>query len=326
MSGKLLKILISSLIITLFLVFFYTKNPVDIPLTWFLLVFFIFSILQLRKFTLKVFPRQDHKFNHIIALFPLLFVLSFGVLLMYCYLILCKKEEAPPYRSLLFISVVLAAFFITIFEGVDFFKHWKKYIIRSEQIEKANLFAQYETLRNQLNPHFLFNGLNTLISFIEEQDVRAAPFAQNLSDFLKYLLTYNKLELISVEQELVVVKQYVYLQSTRFDQNLLVTIRAGQDCRERQIPPLTLQMLVENAIKHNKISSLYRLSIDIYNEDDYLFVKNNIQLKEKVESAHVGIENITGRYRLFTSKEVKIIDSGQDFIIGVPLLQNIMIT
>ncbi len=324
MLNQILKITIGSFIVSLFLYFFYTEGFINFLLTWLLLSVYIFFIIRIRQFILELFPRQIHKFLHIIVLLPLFIVLSFCIPLVYYNLTLGHGQIKPeiPYRSFLYISVILAIFFITIFEGIDFFIHWKKYIIRSEQIEKANLLAKYETLRNQLNPHFLFNGLNTLISFIETQDMRAAGFAQNLADFLKYLLTYNKQELITVEDELVVVNQYVYLQSARFEGDLFVSIDIAGRYMKMQIPPLSLQMLVENAIKHNKISAACKLHIDIYEDNGYLYVKNNVQLKDKVESAHVGLENIRGRYKLFTDKEIQVVETKSDFIVGFPLLKN----
>jgi sensor histidine kinase YesM len=316
-------ILISSFLGGVVLTWFFPGGFIGFLVTMVLLILYHFLVLGSRSYILKTFPREGHNFKHILILTPIFFSLSFLSVLGYSFLLRKVIQSALHinYQPLLFISLFLTIFLVTIFEGFDFFIHWKKYIIRSERIEKANLLAQYETLRNQLNPHFLFNGLNTLISFIEQQDKRAATFAQNLSDFLKYLLTYNKQKLITLQQELVIVNQYAFLQGSRFEDNLKVTINVPDEFLDWMVPPLTLQMLVENAIKHNKISSTYKLGIDIYENDHYIYIKNNLQLKNKVESAHVGLENIKGRYKLFTNQEVKIETTITEYKIGIPLLR-----
>lgn len=303
--------------------YLFSGTIVSFLVTGVMLIVYTLLIIKARLYIIKIFPREGHKFKHILILFPIFLSLTFILVAVYYFLLkkILQINLSLDYQSFFYISAFLAIFIITIYEGFDFFIHWKKYLIRSERIEKANLLAKYETLKNQLNPHFLFNGLNTLISFIEQEDQRAAPFAQNLSDFLKYLLTYNKQELITLEQELTIVNQYVFLQSSRFENNLEVKIDISDEFSDWMIPPLTVQILVENAIKHNKISSLYKLSIDIFENDHYIYIKNNLQLKNKVESTHVGIENIKGRFKLFTDLEVKILKTEDEYKIGFPLLR-----
>ncbi len=278
----------------------------------------------LHAYTLKYFPRQQNSYTHLALLIPVTFLFSFGLLIVWRWLLFSVFDSGTTVNAgfLLSISVIVSILLVTFFEGITFFSYWKKYIIHSEQVEKANLLAQYETLRDQVNPHFLLNGLNTLISFIETNDKRAALFAQSMADFLKYLLTYHKEELIPLEKEISVVKQYVFLQQARFGENLVITINIDAVQLSSMLPPLTLQMLTENAIKHNTISAGKKLFVEITGQHGYVYVKNNSQPKADVVSTKVGINNIKGRYRLFTQQEVIIEETKQYFKIGVPLLND----
>lgn len=313
-----------SIIISLLLDKRYINSYTLIPLDFFSLLLFCYGNNLLSNLAIGHYPREKYKYKHLIIQLPLSIILSFTILVSHEYIIilLSSSSNKISFDFLLLLSFVFSIFIVTLSEGTDFFRHWKEYIIHAEKVEKANLLAQYESLRNQVNPHFLFNGLTTLISFIENKDVRAAAFAQSLSDFLKYLLTYHKDELITLEQELSVVNQYIYLQMARFEKNLVVEINISENLKDNLLPPLSLQILVENAIKHNKISYSNILKIEIYEENDYIFVKNNKQLIKNVNSAKVGIDNITGRYRLFTKKEIIKADDNINFLIGIPLIKD----
>jgi sensor histidine kinase YesM len=225
------------------------------------------------------------------------------------------------FNELLKIDLIFSVTLITLFEAIEFFRCWKDYIVYAERVEKEHLLAQYETLRNQLNPHFLFNGLNTLVTLIEKDDLRAAVFTQKLADFLKYLLTLHNEKLISLKQELEVVNQYLFIQQLRFANSLEIVIELEDEICNRLLPPLSLQMLVENAVKHNQISPKRKLVVNIFEENDYLFVKNNLQPKTGINSANIGLENIKGRYKLFTDKELIITNYNNYFVVGIPLLK-----
>ena len=324
MFKRILTVCLASIVIALVVTFLINKNLSLFPLNWIILVFFMLLLFKIRLLSFYIFPRQEHEFKHLLVQGPLYMLLTFGLLLLYDYLtmLIINVKIKHETETFIYISIILSIFFVTISEGIDFFHVWKKYLVRAEQIEKENLLAQYETLRNQLNPHFLFNGLNTLISFIESNDTRASTFAQNLSDFLKYLLNYHEEELITVAQEIEIVNQYVYLQEARFEDNLFFSCHLTPSTARSLIPPLTMQILVENAIKHNKITSQHKLYIDIFQENEYIYVKNNIQLKNaNYSSTRLGIKNIEGRYKLFTERKIVKDISENYFIIGVPILE-----
>ena len=270
-----------------------------------------------------LFPRDKHKYLHIVIQLPV--VTAFTFLILFIYTSIFEKfthiEGETTLTQCFFISGIFAFFITTIYEGIDFFKHWKAYIIRSEQIEKANLVAKYETLKKQVHPHFLFNGLNILIGLIENKDQKASQYAQNLADFLKQLLSLQNQEMISLDEELQMVRQYSYIQQVRFNNTLIISINVDKKLLTKRLPPLAMQMLVENAIKHNITSQNKPLKVTIVNiENDYLQVSNNLQLKKNTQSAKVGLKNIEERYKYITDKRVEIIQNSDTFTVRIPLV------
>ncbi|MBN1181197.1 MAG: histidine kinase, partial [Bacteroidales bacterium] len=230
-------------------------------------------------------------------------------------------DEDINYWYCLFISGGTAILITTIYEGIDFFRHWKQYIIRAEQIEKANLVAKYETLKKQVHPHFLFNGLNTLIGLIENKDPKASQYAQNLADFLKQLLSLQNQELITLSEELQMVNQYRFIQQVRFNNTLKIKIDVDKALNNKQLPPLAIQMLVENAIKHNITSQSKPLNIQIKNIDSMILeVTNNLQPKKSEHSAKVGLKNMEERYKYITDRKVEIIKNSDSFTVKIPLI------
>ena len=288
----------------------------------FLLILFESNRLIIVKLK-KKFPRNVHIFKHLLFQLPLTLLNSFIVIVL-MQLIWNKFQInviLPKISNFVLLSLIISVSIVTIYEGADFFSRWKEYIIRSERIEKENLIAKYEALKEQIHPHFLFNGLNTLIGLIESNDKKAATYATNLSEFLKYLLTYQNKKLISVKEEMDVVNQYTYIQHVRFKDNLIVNIDIDKKCIDKKIPPLAIQMLVENAIKHNAISKKQKLEISIKNIDlEWIEIKNNKQAKAFANSAQVGLKNINNRYSFVSHKQIEVNDVNNEFSVKLPLL------
>lgn len=211
-----------------------------------------------------------------------------------------------------------------IHEGLYFFDQWKKSYIRSEVLEKENLISQFETLKNQINPHFLFNSLNTLITLIEEDQNTAVEYTQKLSDFFRSILQTNNQSLIQLDEELEIIHTYFYLQQKRYGSNLQLVSIVPDQYLSTMIPPLCLQMLVENAIKHNIISTAQPLVVHLnITENNYLTVSNNLQARiEPQNQTGIGIQNVKNRYRFFTDKPVEIIRTSTHFTVALPLLIN----
>lgn len=231
-----------------------------------------------------------------------------------------KSKETITY---LIISVVITLFVNSVFVAIAFFRFWKSTIKEKEELKRESLSAEFETLKNQINPHFLFNSLNTLTSLIEENPKTATGFVQKLSSVYRYLLTQKDKETVSLRDEMEFVRSYMYLNQIRFGNNLQFHIHIDPVFLERKIVTLSVQMLVENAIKHNIISKQHPLTIGISIRQDKIVVKNNLQRKIIMNDSNgIGLNNIIHRYSFLTDEEVEIVDDGIDFYVSLPLLVN----
>lgn len=190
-----------------------------------------------------------------------------------------------------------------------------------EQIRTDNLHAQYELLKQQINPHFLFNSLNTLKSMIDIKDESSGDFVVRLADFYRFTLDNRKLDLIPLKKELAILDAYVFLLISRFEDGIEFKIDIQEELLNSYIPPFTLQLLCENCIKHNIVSLAHPLIIKLYSEDEYIIIENNFQPKNTPqESAGIGIENIRERYRHFAEKELIILQNDINFTVKLPIV------
>lgn len=217
-----------------------------------------------------------------------------------------------------------AAFMVSsVYEGAYFFDKWRSSFALAERLKNQQIRTQFEVLQNQMSPHFLFNSLNTLTTLIAEDQKTAIDFTQTLSEVYRYILQNKEKELVKLGDELSFSKSYIYLLQMRYPQNLNVNFSIDKKHEERYIAPLTLQMLIENAVKHNIISKTDPLQIDIYVEkDSVLVVKNNLQLKKTLEkSTKTGLANIRKRYSYLGNREIDVITSQKNFMVVVPLIE-----
>lgn len=193
---------------------------------------------------------------------------------------------------------------------------------RAERLHREKVQFQLETLRSQVNPHFLFNSFNTLASVIEEDQSGAVEYVEKLSDFYRNILLHRQQDVISLGKELELIENYYFLQLKRYKQNFVMELNVPAGYHHKRIPPLTLQLLVENAVKHNIISTGAPLIIEIYiSSSDYLAVKNNLQRKSHHEpSTGMGLNNITNRFKILTPKPVHIKEDEESFTVFIPLL------
>ncbi|QJB30149.1 histidine kinase [Chitinophaga oryzae] len=192
--------------------------------------------------------------------------------------------------------------------------------LQMERLKSENIHAQYELLKQQIDPHFLFNSLNTLKSMIDIQDTDAGDFVVKLSDFYRFSLESTKEDVIPLSKETEVLEAYLFLLHSRYEDSIVVRLEIDEQSMRSFIPPFTLQLLVENCIKHNAFTKKKPLFIDIYTENDYLIVKNNYQFRENEQSAGVGLDNIKGRYGFITQQEVAVIKPESHFIVKLPLI------
>lgn len=232
-------------------------------------------------------------------------------------------HDAPEEEwKVVFAIVLLISYLITaIHEGVMFYQQWQLHFHKSEQFQRKTLQAQYETLKTQINPHFLFNSLNTLMAYVEDNP-RASEFVESLSDFMRYVLHNRDKELVLLREELRMVKQYAFIQKSRFGEGLKISFDVDEKYYHLAVVPLSIQMLFENVIKHNVISASKPLIVSVVvGEGPSLCVENAIQRKDEVDSTGVGLVNISERYSFLTRRSVGIFDDGKIFRVCLPLLE-----
>lgn len=187
-------------------------------------------------------------------------------------------------------------------------------------LQKENNTARYTALQNQLNPHFLFNSLNTLIAEIEYNPDNAVRFTKNLSSVYRYVLQSQDKTLVSLGEELEFLDSYLFLHKVRLGDCISCVCDIPADLTEAMLPPLTLQLLVENVIKHNTITSARPMKIDIFVQEDRLVVANPVQPRKSRESSGIGLKNLSNRCKLMLGEEIRTLHEKEMFIVKVPLL------
>ncbi|WP_339608721.1 histidine kinase [uncultured Roseivirga sp.] len=222
----------------------------------------------------------------------------------------------------LLISVGITFVISFFLNSVEFLKNWKKASLDAERLKKEQMEAKYETLKNQVNPHFLFNSLNALTNLVYEDQDQAAKFIRELSKVYRYVLDTRAQEVVSLKTEMEFVNSYLFLQKIRFDEKLHLNISI-EGFEQKMLPPMAIQMLLENAIKHNVIAEEEPLTIHIEIENgEKLVVRNNLQKKNIPieESSEMGLSNIKSRYEFLSATPVEVIDGPSEFIVKLPLL------
>lgn len=233
----------------------------------------------------------------------------------------------PPEREMILnfmslgVGLVVSVIILTFEIGSQFFRNWKESLVQIEHYKTENMRAQLQNLKNQLNPHFLFNNMSVLSSLVYKDQDKAVDFINQLSKVYRYLLDNRNNELVELETELNFIDAYIYLLQIRFDKNLVFKLDIPKEKLKMLLPPMSLQMLIENAIKHNEVSDEQHLLIEILLDEDKLKVVNNLQKRTNIEpSSKTGIQNIKDRYRYFTDKAVEVIENTKSFTVKIPLL------
>ncbi len=210
---------------------------------------------------------------------------------------------------------------ITVFHIIYFYNRYQKNKIKEQKVIAGTASAKFDALKNQLDPHFLFNSLNVLTSLIEENPKNAQKFTTSLSKVYRYVLEQKSKELVTVDEELNFARTYMSLLKMRFEDSIIFEIPDKASNPESKVVPLSLQLLLENAVKHNMVTSSKPLHIKIYQKQGMLIVENNLQLKQIVKkSTGVGLENIKQRYKLLSNKTVSINQSTSSFSVAIPML------
>ncbi len=252
---------------------------------------------------------------------------AFGVLLMLAvmkgmtWVHIWREQSIDEYVNNSIYAALFSILIGLIFTGYEFLQRWKKSLEDNERMKADMIRTQYEALKNQVNPHFLFNSLNTLAAIIPEKPGVAVDFVQQLSKVFRYSLQDAGEQTAPLAEEIKIVSSYLFLNVQRFDGKLQTNFDIAPGAAALRIVPQCVLMLVENAIKHNEISESKPLDISIYTTGGMLVVKNNLQRKRIPEpSTGIGLENIRRRYALLTSHVVEITEENNYFIVKIPLL------
>ncbi len=219
------------------------------------------------------------------------------------------------------VSVVITFVVTLAIHAIYFYKAYQENKVKEQKIIAGTASAQFESLKNQIDPHFLFNSLNVLSSLIEENPESAQKFTTSLSKVYRYVLEQKDKELVSVAEELKFAKTYMNLLKMRFENSITFEIPEGFDNEEAKVVPLSLQLLLENCIKHNVVSEAKPLHVKISIENNQLVVTNNLQKKEVLSDRKgVGLQNIVNRYAILTKRTVLVEENEQEFKIFLPIL------
>jgi LytS/YehU family sensor histidine kinase len=233
--------------------------------------------------------------------------------------------KTPFYKTVWFLVLIAVLISGILFFFYRFRLNKQKQILtlktKAQQLEKEKTIVMYESLKQQLNPHFLFNSLTSLSGLIETDQQVAGNFLEQMSGIYRYILKNGDTETVFLKDEIEFVQLYINLQQTRFKNGLQVNIDVPEEYRHYKIAPVTLQNLIENAIKHNVIDTTSPLVIDIFIDGDYLVVKNNLQKKNVVETSNKkGLAQFTSLYRYLSDLPVVIKETETSFEIKVPLI------
>lgn len=285
-------------------------------------------------FLLKIFPNQVFKTRNLLkAMFGgiLITLLSLFLIRVFTEIVIngrtfsefITSEKIEYYFISFIISIVITAVFYTVY----YYRNKQETIVSEQKIIAGTASAKFDALKNQLDPHFLFNSLNVLTSLIEENPEAATRFTTSLSKVYRYVLEQKNKELVTLEEELKFAKLYMSLLEVRFEDSIVFTLPSHLEDPQAKVVPLSLQLLLENAVKHNQVMPSKKLHITISEENGNLVVTNNSQPKQVLkESTGFGLRNIRDRYALLTKRPVIVNQNVKEFSISIPILtENIQI-
>lgn len=208
------------------------------------------------------------------------------------------------------------------FTAIGFFEAWKNSFVQTEKLNAMVLAYKYEVLRNQINPHFLFNSFNVLSDLVYEDQETAVKFIQQMSKLFRYVLDSRDKELVTLAEEMEFVRSFLFLLKIRLENKLIYETDVHAEASEL-IVPASVQMLIENAVKHNEASANYPLKIKILKMDDRLIVTNTIKPKQADDkSTMLGLDNLQQQFAFFTNKQLEITKSETEFRVSLPVIQH----
>ena len=301
-------------------------NKFHIQLSAHYIVIFTMCLADYRLliFLNKHLPYSKNILYRIIAELAGLIVISLTLLWIFNFVIydvfLISEEGLPSFLTKFALGMTTNMPILLVFELIYYFQSEQKAIADSEKAKREVLLFEHETLKAQMNPHFLFNSLNVLSSLIYINPVNANKFTKALSKSYRYVLSLNRQPEVSVQEELDALESYIFLMQMRFENSFTFTVNKIAGFEKNRIIPLTLQLLLENAFKHNVATEELPLHIKITIGSEYMTVENNIQPSTDIEKGGIGLKYLAKQYKLY-GKEVVVEHTGDLFIVKVPYIQ-----
>lgn len=287
------------------------------------------TIWEVNNLIVSYFSKQDLTANTLGTRFlRQLFVcglFAIGIVTFFYYL---SRYLFPNYSALdkgldnlILTAATLTLLINAAYQGLFYLRRWRFSFMRTEVLKRATLRAQYEILKHQVNPYFLFSSLNALKNLVKTNKDEAVNYVQELAAVYRYVLQTKDIKSIELHKEAKFVDMYVYLLGVRYGNGLQVKFDLKKEDEKLKLPPLTLQILVENAVKYNEISREKPLFVNITSELGYITVSNNLQLRKEVEEyTKIGLKNIQEKYSTISKRNIEITKTQTEFVVKVPLL------
>lgn len=334
--NKVISFILANLLLSLVIMILFMNNAFDSVQVFFIMLGWAFAICTTQWLGHgTIFNYLDRKIDWIEhpvkrALVGIVALVVYSIIAFYLIqtlFIFLVTGEMPAVTSKWLISFVFypvgISFTITVtFTAVGFFNAWKTSFKRAEKLNTEMMAYKYEVLRNQINPHFLFNSFNVLSDLVYENQDQAVKFIQRLSNLFRYVLESRDKELVPLSEELGFVDSFAYLLKMRFEDKLRINIDLKAE-NDEWIVPVSIQTLIENAVKHNEVSDEYPLEINIRKSDGFIEVSNSLRSKAAdSESTKIGLKNLQQQFAFFTKQEMKIIKADGVFRVSIPLIQS----
>ena len=234
-----------------------------------------------------------------------------------------KMKDPDSFALGITILVLFVIIYVAALVAHNYHNSLKYFILENEKLRQEKLRLDYFALQDQLNPHFLFNNLSTLMAIIPENPDKALTFTEKFTDVYRYVLKSTGSRLTPLEEELEFIRAYITLHKERLGEGFIYNIAVEQDALNKLLPPLSLQYLVENAIKHNIATEARPLNLEIYTRNNRLTVSNNYQPRNSTYSTNTGLSNLKKRYQYLGLKgSVEVLQTNETFSVSIPLIQN----
>jgi hypothetical protein len=309
-----------------------TGSPLSLETVFFAIMIFLnimiplgIARLILKRYSHIPLPRLRKK------IIPSILIVAAGLLIIqlvlisggvFLYFIFRGMETTNFFSHLFRIEVPAAikqfAIWILIGSAAFFYYIWQRTVTSENALRESNLKYRYMSLKSQVNPHFLFNSLNTLSELVHSDPGEAEKYIQELASVYRYVIENEEKDYVPLEDEISFARAFFSLHETREKEKIFLNINTG-DTSGLMIIPVSLQILIENAIKHNTASREHPLVIEIERDNDYLVVRNKLQRKNVMETMKLGLENLKERLKLITGKELNINDDGHYYMVQIPL-------